>query len=240
MKIFKILTFAFYPNKCISCGEIIDEEKSLCDYCHTHIERNNLDDFCLVCGCEKQSCICNFNIFRFDKLVTVFKNEGIAQKAYYKYKFNKRQHYARFFAQEMSAAVEKVYVDISFDYICAVPSGRSFFNSNHFDHCRYIAELMSKKLNIPFLNDVLYCSRHKKLQHKSTIQERLVNVNNKYNFAFRIDGKNILLVDDIRTTGATLDECTKMLLYAGADNVCCVAALTRKINSKKENLKNYL
>ncbi len=235
MKIFKTLISAVYPNKCISCGEIIDEEKSLCDYCEAHIERNNLDDFCLLCGSEKSSCVCDFNIYRFDKLITVFKNEGIAQKAYYKYKFNKRQHYAHFFAKEMSAAVKKLYSDIRFDYICAVPSGRGFLNNTHFDHSGYITELMSKKLNIPYLKDILYCSKHKKLQHKSTINERLVNVNDKYNFKFCIDGKTVLLVDDIRTTGATLDECAKMLLYAGADSVYCVAALTRKINSKKKN-----
>lgn len=235
MKIFKTIIGAIYPNKCISCGEIIDEEKSLCDYCEKNIERNNFDDFCLICGFEKKDCVCKLNIFHFDNLVTVFKNEGIAQRAYYKYKFNKQKHYSNFFANEMINAVNKMYSDIKFDYLCSVPSGRNFFNNNHFNHCEYIAKIMSKELNIPYLKDILFCKKAGKLQHKSTIKQRLTNVDGKYDFAYRIDGAKVLLIDDIRTTGATLDECAKMLLYAGAQSVFCVTALTTKIKAKKEN-----
>ena len=94
---------------------------------------------------------------------------------------------------------------------------------------------MSKELNIPYLKDILFCKKAGKLQHKSTIKERLTNVDGKYDFAYRIDGAKVLLMDDIRTTGATLDECAKMLLYAGAQSVFCVTALTTKIKAKKEN-----
>ena len=75
---------------------------------------------------------------------------------------------------------------------------------------------------------------HKKQQHKLSIKNRLTNVNGKFYFNYRIDGATVLLVDDIRTTGATLDECAKMLLYAGADKVYCVTALATVMDLKKK------
>ena len=235
MKTFKNIISAVYPNKCMCCGEIIYENKSFCDYCESKIQRNNLESLCLDCGYEKSDCVCNYNIYRFKKLVTVFKNEGVAQKAYYNYKFNKREHYAHFFAKEMSLAIQKLFDISDIDFICAVPTARGFIKNTQYNHSGYIAMQISKNLNIPFVNGVLYCAKNKKMQHKSSLKERLTNVEGKYAFKARIDGKKILLVDDIRTTGATLDECSKVLLYAGADEVYCVTALATIINSKKVN-----
>lgn len=231
-RLFNNIISAVYPNKCIACGEIIDEGTFLCSYCERKIERNDLSLFCTECGFEKAACVCNLNIYRFEKLISIFKNDGIAQRAYYKYKFNKKQHYAIFFAREMAVGVKRLYGDVKFDLICSVPSSRNFFNNTHYHHSRYLAECISNDLNIPYASDVLYCCKRSKLQHKSTIKERLTNVNGKYSYNYKINGKTVLLVDDIRTTGATLDECTKMLLYAGAESVYCVTALGLKKSKK--------
>ncbi len=231
-KLFKSLISAVYPNKCIGCGEIIGENGLMCDCCSRKLECNDLSNFCTSCGCEKDKCICNHNVYRFDKLISIFKNEGVAQRAYYRYKFNKKQHYSKFFAQVMTCGVRQIYCNVKFDLICSVPSSKNIFNNTHYDHSRYIAEYMSNSLNIPYFSDVLFCCKHSKLQHKSTIKERLINVEGKYNYRYKISGKIVLLVDDIRTTGATLDECSKMLLYAGADSVYCVTALGLKYLKK--------
>lgn len=234
MNIVKCIVSAVFPNKCISCGEIIDDEKFLCAYCEKHIEKNNLDDLCLICGFEKENCVCNYNVYRFEKLISVFKNEGIAQRAYYSFKFGKKQHYVKFFAEKMAEAVNTLYRDIKFDYICAVPAGKSIFLNSNYDHCNYLCTELSKFLKIPYANKILYCKGHKKQQHKLSIKNRLTNVNGKFYFNYRINGATVLLVDDIRTTGATLDECAKMLLYAGADKVYCVTALATVMDSKKK------
>lgn len=225
MKVFKILKNIFistiYPKKCICCGEIIDEDKYLCEFCDKNIERINLDNFCFECGYEKNECVCKYNVYRFNGVISIFKNIEYAKKAYYSYKFGRKQHYAKFFAKKISDAINKYYKEISFDCICYVPSYKKY----QYNHSRYIAEEISKETNIPFIDDLLVCVKKVKKQHKSTIKERLNNVEGKYFAGKHLDGKCVLLIDDIKTTGATLDECTRMLLFAGADSVYCATVL---------------
>lgn len=235
MNTVKKLLSAIYPNKCMGCGDIIPEGDYFCKYCEQNIERNDLDNFCLVCGQEKENCVCKFNIYRFEKMISVFKNEGIAQRAYYSYKFSHKQHYIDFFAKEIADAVQKLYQDITFDYICAVPINKTLFFKSKFDHCNILCKSVSKLLKLPIANDVLSCKKGKKQQHKLSIKQRLTNVNEKFRFNYKIDGATVLLIDDIYTTGATLDECAKTLMYAGANRVLCATVLATVIKSKKEN-----
>ncbi len=225
-KFFDSQLSAIYPKKCICCSELIDENSFLCSKCNGLIERNNIDNICLACGFEKENCVCKYNVYRFDSLVCVFKNDGFAQRAYYGYKFNKKQHYANFFALEMCSAIKKCYDDINFDFICSVPPARRY----DYDHSGYIAKKISVYLNLPYVNNILSCAKRTKKQHKSTIKERLINTEGKYKHNFLVKNANILLIDDIKTTGATLDECAKELLYAGANSVYCAAVLGASIN----------
>lgn len=228
IEVFKQLISAIYPNKCICCGELIGEGISICGCCSEKIERTNLDNFCLDCGFEKDDCTCKYNVFRFCGQVAAFKNAGLAQKAYYSYKFGKKQHYVGFFAEEMCRVIGKCYQDVNFDIVCAVP----MFSKREYDHSGYIAKAISQKLDLPFCDGLLSCVKKGKKQHKSTISERLKNVDGKYFANYRIDKKTVLLIDDIKTTGATLDECARILLFAGADRVFCATALGGTVPQK--------
>ncbi len=221
IRIIKILISTIYPNKCICCGELIDEDKFTCETCNNLLERNDLNDICLSCGLEKSDCVCRFNVYRFNSLICVFKNEGRIKKAYYAYKFAKKQHYVDFFTQELYCAVKKCYDDIKFDFICSVPCAKKFA----YDHSGYIAQKLSDLLEIPYVPEVLYCAKRIKKQHQSNIKDRINNVDGKFGFNKKIPNATVLLIDDIKTTGATIDECAKMLLFAGAENVHCICAL---------------
>lgn len=230
-RFFDSLISSVYPLKCICCGEILDEN-IICDKCNSSLERVNYNNLCLECGVEKEFCECNYKIFRFKNTICAFENCGQARKIYYSYKFHRKQHYADFFAEEVCNAVKNCYGNVYFDIVCAVPS----YMKLGYDHCTYIARSVSKKLNIPFYENLILCVKRTKKQHNSTIKERLINVEGKYMVTNHIYNKNVLLIDDIKTTGATLDECAKMLLFAGADNVYCATVLGTAKKEKIEKL----
>lgn len=217
----KILIATIYPNKCICCGELIEEDKYICKTCDNLLERNELTDICLNCGFEKSDCVCKYNVYRFNSLICVFKNDGHIKKAYYAYKFGKRMHYVDFFARELYCAIKKCYSDIKFDFICSVPKTKKL----SYDHSGYIAQELSKMLDIPYVSDVLYCAKRTKRQRRSNIKERIYNIDGKFSCNKNISNATVLLVDDIKTTGSTIDECTKTLLFGGAENVHCICVL---------------
>ena len=217
----KVLLSAIYLNKCICCGDIIEEKIYVCKKCNRLIERIDPENICIACGLKKESCTCKYDIFRFNGLVCAFENDGLARAAYYSYKFGKRQHYDNFFANEIYHRVKHCYDNINFDLVCFVPS----YRKNGYNHSGYIAKTLAQKMQIPFDENLLFCVKKTKKQHKSTIKERLHNVDGKYSVAYRVNDKKILLIDDIKTTGATLDECTRALLFAGADCVYCATVL---------------
>ena len=219
---------ALYPNTCISCGEIIDENGFLCESCKNAIEVINPKKRCLKCGMEKKNCECSSRVYRFEGIVSLYENTGIAQRAYYKYKLFHKRHYGAFFINELSKAVKTEYSGIDFDGICYVPSSKRSIMGRGFDHARDLCEGVSEITGIKMLDDLLFCKEFRQPQHKSSFEERISNVKGKYGFRRKIKAENILLIDDIRTSGATLDECARQLLRAGADRVYCATVLSRK------------
>lgn len=231
-KILNCLIDAIYPKKCFCCGQILEGEDFICDSCNVIIERVNLNDFCLNCGIQKEFCECNYNIFHFNSVVCAFENSNVARKVYYKYKFHRKQHYYKFFAKEICDCVTNTHSLKDFDIVCYVPPYREL----GFNHGLYIAEEVAKELQIPFYKNLIRCIKKTKKQHKSTIKERLNNVEGKYCVDFSILNKKVLLIDDIKTTGATLDECAKELLFAGANEVHCATVLGSVGKEKIEKL----
>ncbi len=222
---FNLLIKSIYPKKCISCGEIIDEDEFLCDICYKKLKQIDHTKQCFACGMEKKYCRCLNKVYRFKGITSAFYNTEIAKHAYYSYKLSHKMHYSSFFAKQMAFAVKNSFYNIHFNYICSVPSSLSSKMKRGFDHSGLLCEEISKILNIKKLNNVLTCKRFIKSQHTSSFDERLNNVNGKYGYQQKLCGGRVLLVDDIITSGATLDECARQLLLAGAEEVYCVTAL---------------
>ena len=233
MKVFDIIINALFPNKCIACDSIINRGESLCDYCYSKIER--VDNFknCKRCGLPKKLCECKYRVFHFTAITAPFYNGDIAKAAMYRFKFRKLSFCAKFFAYEMAKAVKSAYFDIGFDGIVYVPMPTAKRLKRGFNQSEELAKQLSRILGINLYYDVLLAKYNPKQQHNMDSKERFKNVKGTYYANKKVTGKTILLVDDIKTTGATLDECAKQLLLAGADNVYCVTGLVTKPKERK-------
>lgn len=121
------------------------------------------------------------------------------------------------------------------DAVVPVPLSDKRLRKRGFNQSEVLAQRLSRHLGIPLCNNVIRRTKHTQQQSRfSEPGERAKNVRG----AFAIDGSwditgwNILLVDDILTTGATLHEAARVLIAAGASNVVGVVAATHRENGE--------
>lgn len=230
---FKILISTLFPNVCAGCKAIIDEGEYFCDYCFEMLECCNSDKICRKCGLPKKNCDCGKYVFHFDGFAAPFFNSGPAKKAMYELKFMHKEQYAVFFAEQMALMIRQCFSDNEFDYITYVPMSKFKQLRRGCNQSLILAKELADILNIPLGRDFLKCNSKKKTQHFLSKADRFQNIKGKYICDLSLQGKRILLVDDIKTTGATLDECSKELFISGADSVYCVSGLVTKNRKKK-------
>ncbi len=239
MKFFKVLLKALrefiYPNRCVGCGEIIPEGDGFCDYCLETLPKTAFDRRCKVCGCIKKECQCKNRVFYFTAVSAPYYNTGVARKAMYGFKFRRQIYFGNVFAEKMALCVKTEFYGVCFDCVVYVPMLLSREIKRGYNQSRELAVRLAEILGLPLVENALGCNKKRSLQHKTSIKERFKNVRGIYYPNISLKGRKILLVDDIKTTGATLDECSRALLKAGAVEVYCITGLiTKKLKKKKK------
>lgn len=227
-----LISFLF-PEKCACCGEIIFNKDGICARCKKALEPVE-EKRCLKCGMGIKFCECKFNVFRFEGVVAPFYNFGVARRGIYNAKFNSRVAAHSFFIKEMSNCVEKYYGDVPFDAVTFVPTSRKRLYERGYNQSEILAKGVAEKLKLPLCDLLETKGKHSRQHEISNFKERFKNVNGVYFVKDKIKFKNVLLVDDIKTTGATLDECARGLKIAGAEKVYCLTALITNPRLKKE------
>lgn len=215
-----------FPKFCLSCGAC---GEYACDKC--------FNTLIVPCGPLK----CPRGAF-FDKLIACFKYDksNFLRKLIARFKYKGAESLTVIFAELMVGAFLK-YHDISMDYIVVpVPMHRAKKQKRGFNQAERLAFLVANDLNYPCI-DVLEKSVDTENQSHLGRDERLSNVtgsfslNNSCTCAF---GKNVILIDDVATTLSTLNECSKVLRYGGAESITCLVlarAMPIGLNSGYEN-----
>ncbi len=135
----------------------------------------------------------------------------------------------------MAAAVRVDFADVAFDYVAAVPLGRRRRRKRGYNQAELLARRVAGALHIPYA-DLLEKVRNNPAQRKQNARSRRVNVYGAYAVIddSALWDKTVLLIDDVKTTGATLNECAKMLRMHGAQGgICgnggyCIVQIMRK------------
>ena len=225
MSVLKFLSDIVFPPRCPCCGEL-NENGLPCENCAEKLADCVLKKpICKRCGNEKQRCGCGeFNPL-FNGAAAAYFNASAAREGIYGLKFGKRSSSAVFFGEKMAQAFEESFPNITPDAVCIVPTLPRELRQKDYDYVHLLAKTVSRKLELKYKPKLLKKIKATKRQHKLSQSERAVNVKGAFKAAERLDGKCILLVDDIKTTGYTLNECAKQLRLAGADSVYCVTAL---------------
>lgn len=145
-------------------------------------------------------------------------------------KFNRKSHIARALARDIAQCVKKDFPDTAFDLVCFVPFSKRQKINRAYNPSELLAEGVALQLNAPF-QDTLVKLFDVKTQHNMSTTQRKGNVHGIYEVKNGADvkDKTVLLIDDIMTTGETLNSCAVILKIRGAKSVyCATAALTAK------------
>ena len=221
MKIIDAVIDALYPRRCASCQEITIDGGVLCIACAEKLERVKTP-VCIECGNFVKECECDTFIYHFDGIVAPFKNKGVTKNMVYNFKFHKDYSAVDYIVENMAKSIAESYDDVNFDFISFVPKFKKEFNQ-----CKVLSKRLSRILDIPVKSNSLIKIKENHTQHNLSLNDRFGNVQDAYRACENLKGQTVLLVDDIKTTGATLNECAKELKFSGAKKVYCVTALIR-------------
>lgn len=151
---------------------------------------------------------------------SVWLHRGKVPGAIYRFKYHNKRRYGKIFASEMERRFRNELKQWEIGLIIPVPLHASRKRRRGFNQAEIIADELSQLTGIPARNDLLFRIRRTDPQKVLGENERRQNLQGA--FAVKRGQNlptNILLVDDIYTTGSTVEKCAKMLCLAGAENV---------------------
>ncbi|MCE5187089.1 MAG: ComF family protein [Planctomycetaceae bacterium] len=224
-----------WPESCAACGAAITrQDEGLCGPCWQEVSKAAAADYCRSCGREvspfgivQGRCgFCRDLSFAYDGMARVGAYENAFRALILSLKFREQTEWADYLGSLLNQAVLSASLASQIDYVVPVPLHWRRRLSRGFNQ----SHLLAKKLSLPHatIRTDIVRVRYTQQQWDLTPAQRRRNV--KGAFAVRkahpFRGKNILLVDDITTSGATLEECAKVLKEAGAAKVFAAVLAT--------------
>ena len=217
MEILKGILDLLYPPKCVFCGKILDDkENGVCHSCR--------DGISLAEGKEARS---EGNYFQL--CVSPFYYEGAVRESILRFKFGGMSGYAGAYAGYIAECIKENIKD-EIDVMTWVPISRKRLRQRGYDQARLLCESVSQLLGMTAIETVVKVRDNEPQSGIDGAEKRRANVIGVYEVPDKnaVEGKTVLIIDDIHTTGSTLSECARTLLLAGAESVfCATIAKTR-------------
>jgi len=219
----------FFPPICFICGKVLQDNKNLL-ICKSCIEQLPFikEPFCSMCGMpffgDTMSHICGRcqkEPFHFDRARSIFVFEREIKKAIYCLKYNSRPLISSTLGILFTQYAQNLISKDDYDVVVPVPLHKSRLRQRGFNQSIFLAKRLAKSLNIEV--DLLRLKRIKDTKPQTQLSERERKINVKGAFLCidkeYFNNKRVLLVDDVFTTGATVNECARILKSSGAKTV---------------------
>jgi competence protein ComFC len=228
----RLILNLLYPakEKCDICGKA--GAANPCDICMASLDYLQ-GVTCLRCGKqlnEKYSEIncpdCRTGNFYFDRAYSCFAYSGMGKKLIYKLKYEGKIRLSKAIAILMEERLrdEGLFIDA----ILPVPIHENKLRARGFNQSYIIARELGERLGKPVL-DCLVRTKETKEQYNLDKTQRYLNIVDAFSVKLLYNNdkyKSILVVDDIYTTGSTVNECSKVLKEFGASSIYVITAAT--------------
>lgn len=237
VKLRNSLANALFPARCAYCGEVITGSKTTCDICAKKLKQ--IETNCLCCGYDKKDCVCGKKAHHYKAITAPFYYQGLPEQAVKSLKFSGKAYVADEMSHRIAEKVKADFKEIPFDVITSVPLFWRRKQERGFNQTDLIAKQVGQRLAIPFCPNLVKKIFETKPQHDLPAKRREGNVIGAFNVVKPelVKDKTILLIDDVSTTGATLNECARTLKIYGAAEIYCAAFAVTKLKYSRKTRK---
>ncbi|MFA5092880.1 MAG: ComF family protein [Candidatus Omnitrophota bacterium] len=227
--LFKGFKDLIYPNCCLVCKDKLKttrEQDPLCFACWDKIERNH-PPFCLRCGrhldakaiLENTCFSCHKEQFYFDRAFSPCRYTGSIKQLVHEFKYKHKDYLGKHLGLIMKTFIKDYSLPIQhLDCIIPIPLHKSRQREREFNQAEILSQEIAKEFNKEMINQALIRNKPTKTQTELNPEQRRKNVAGSFSIKRPelIKDKNLLLIDDVFTTGATSSEAAKCLKAAGA------------------------
>ena len=224
-----------YPTSCTSCGA--PAKTYWCETCRAAIIVRSALNCCKVCGKTLMESTstgtvvaecgpCHRRHPKYDLARSAAEFKGPVREVLHKFKYNNATWLCRDLVDLLEGCAIAHYGNERIDCICPVPLYPVKERSRGYNQAVLLGSELGRRLKIPILPDILVRCRNTPTQTRMNADERRENVSGAFlsplNRRPWTYGRNVLLVDDVMTTGSTLSECAAALKANGAERVLAI------------------
>ena len=222
-----------YPRRCPFCDGLLEfGGRKICRECSGKLIYVG-DEYCRRCGRpltdeNAEYCRdCTRGIHLFDRGVSLYVYNDVTRSAIFRFKYSNRREYADFFAADIFRKLGNELMQFRADALIPVPLYKDKLKKRGFNQAELIAAGLSGLLGIKVRNDVIERTRATRPQKALSRAERQKNLKRSFKITGNVVKLNtVIIVDDIYTTGSTMDEMAHTLKSAGIERVFFVTLAT--------------
>ena len=220
-----------YPVRCPVCREIVvPKGQRICSGCREKL-RIIEEPRCKKCSKpveleEQEYCSdCERKAFRYIKGFSMWIYDSVMKESISDYKYRNKKENAKFYVEELVHYYGEKISKLAPDALVPVPIHRTKYKDRGYNQADILARGVGKQLGIPVLSELLIREKKTLPQKQLDDKERLENLKDAFCMNLRETGRygkqlnRILLIDDIYTTGSTVEACTGILLEHGIKEV---------------------
>ena len=231
LNITKTIIDIIYPRRCPICGDItIPRGHLACPTCRLKLNRIE-EPRCKKCSKpidsdEKEYCLdCERKNYHYIKGYALWTYDSYMQKSISDFKFHGRREYSEFYVSEIVNKYGHTINEIAPDALVPIPIHRSKQLQRGYNQADILAKGIGKELDIPVLSNILQRDKKTLPQKQLNDKERLKNLEKAFAFSkqeyvkFGRPIQKVILIDDIYTTGSTIEACTNSLIQNGIEQI---------------------
>lgn len=222
---FKFIIDLFFPKVCSGCRSVLmTNETVLCTRCRHEIP---LTQYCLDPNNQAVKKFYGKIEIEHASAFMYFNKKGIVQELIHNLKYKGHEEIGTVLGKWYVEDLKELQLKTPFDMIIPVPLHPKKFKERGYNQIAAFGKTLAEGLEIPYDDSVLYRTKYSKTQSKKNLLGRSENIENIFDVILKEEYKNkhFLIVDDVLTTGATLEACSRALLkIQGAKiSIACLA-----------------